>query len=162
MGLDGDEEASTLYWENEIKCRKFSTAFFHFGCCHVLSLTTALIPAFYGILTGNIVTSAWGLPFNIVLPVSKESVSGWFLYWFYSIHIDMIYTLCMILPTSHFVCFCYYIIAICNHFGLIISSVRNDSQQIRKEKNTNKHPKMWRDVKKKVCRAVDLHINSYE
>lgn len=152
-----------MYWANEIKCRKYTKGFFHYGCVVVASFFTALIHALGDIYDGNTDTSAWDLPLGDgVLPFGKESVFGWLVYWFFHFNVNFTYVVCTTLPMTHFACYCHYIVASCNHFDLMIASVRNDCEQIRNEKNRQKHPKMWRDAVIKLQKAIKVHTNIYE
>lgn len=121
-----------------------------------------MLPAIYGILTGNIDTSAWNFPSNFVLPIDKKSVFGWFFNWFFQFNVVFNYAVCINLIATHFAWCCYYIIASCDHFDLIINSLRIDCEQIWKEKNTQKRLRMWSVAAAKLRKAIKLHANIHE
>lgn len=151
-----------MYLANEMKCRKFSTFFFYYGCGHVSTFTTAIIRATFDICTGNFDTSAWNLAFNLVLPIGTQNLSGWLLNWLFQFNMSIVYALCTILTTSHFSCFCYYIIATCNHFVLIIGELRFKCEQIQKEKTIQKRAKLRQNATQTLQQAIELHSQIYE
>lgn len=145
-----------------MKCNELIGFFFKYACFHMSSFTAELILAIFDMCIGNTDTSAWYLSFNIVLPFDTQSIFGWFLDWAFQSSSAVVYGFSMILTTTHFVCFCYYIIATCNHFGQLIDSLQFDCEQIRKVKNTQNDPSMWYEAKRKLQKAIELHINIHE
>lgn len=145
-----------------MKCRKYARFSFYYGCGHVSTFSTAFIGAIFDIYNGNSDTSAWNLAFNLLLPFDTQSIFGWFLDWFFQFYMSIIYALCTILITSHFACFCYYIIATCNQFGLMIEALHFDCKQIRKEKNMQKCSEMWKNAREKLQEAIEMHVQIYE
>lgn len=129
---------------------------------HMSTFMTEIIRAISDICIGNTNASAWNLSFDTVLPFKASTVFGWFLDWGFQSNIGFTYAMCMILTTTHFVCFCYYIIAICNHFELMIDSMRFDCKEIQKEKNIHKHLEMWRSAREKLKQAIEMHANIHE
>lgn len=162
LSIFGGLDVSTMYLANEMKCRKFSKFFFYYGCGHVSSFSTALILAIYDICNGKTDTSAWNLSFNVVLPFDTRSIFGWFLDWLYQFSMVINYAICMILSATHFACFCYYIIATCSQFDLMIDALRFDCEQIQKEKNIRKHMKMRQNAMEQLQQAIDMHSQIYE
>ena len=159
---DDDENAANIYRKGESKGFKLTKIFFCYGCCQVLTFTTALFRAIFDICNGKTDTSAWKLPTNITLPFDTQSVYGWLLNWFLQINVGIAYSLSIILISTHFACFCFYIVATCKNFDLLIDSLHIDIEQIQQEKNTQKHPKMWQNAKEKLQQAIEMHITIYE
>ena len=145
-----------------MKCQKLTKIFFYYGCVQVSTFFAAFFSAIFDICNGNIDVSAWNLPVPVELPFDIKSIFGWFLNWFFQFGSGTVYSFCMILTTTHFVCFCYYIIATCKHFDLFIESLHADCDKIEKEKNTQKHPKMWSNVRENLQHIVEIHINIYK
>lgn len=151
-----------MYWTTELKCRKFTNVM----CCYVFFIETTSLAAFafaiYCICTGDFDTSAWNLPFNIVVPFDTTPIWGWFVDWFYQAISGFAYGSCMIIPTIYFVCTCNYIIAICTHFELLVNSLSGDVREIHMESKHQLRPKMWIDVRQKLSQLVDGHTNLLE
>lgn len=163
-------EAASIYWASELKCRRFVKILLYFAYIQLSTYFGALIPAFLDIFLmdsddddGSIDTSSWNLPLMVVLPVDMQTVSGWLLTWLYQLVISVTYSAYVILTTTHFACLCYWIIAICNCFSLLIESITFDTQQIGKQKSKGKQTKhLWPNVKGKLQRAIEMHIKIFE
>lgn len=152
-----------MYRSTEQKCRKFTKFYLYYICCNQSSFVAALGFAISSICVGNLDTSAWNLPFNLVVPFNTEPLWGWFLHWYFQFTASLSYTLCMIIPTTYFVCLCRYIAAICNHFKLLIDSIRFDVEQIQyNSKNRQNNTDVWQNVHTKLIELVDLHVNAME
>lgn len=126
------------------------------------TFSTALIRAIFDVCTGKIDTSAWMLPLNVILPFDQQSVFGWFLNWCLQLCTSIGYSVSMILTTTHFVCFCYYIIATCNHIDLLFEAIGIECEQIQKETNTRNNSKLWRNARGKFQQTIELHTQIYK
>lgn len=142
-----------IYSASELKCRQCVRIFFFYFCGLLSTFFLALIFAILDICFGKTDTSAWNLPFNVVVPFETESVLNWLLEWLFQISSGFSYTVRMILTTTHFVCCCYYIMAVCEHFNWEIDSVRQ---------HNNTEQQIWQKIREKLQHAVGLHINIYE
>lgn len=145
----------------EQKCRKFTKMLM--TCCVVsnqIPIMFALIHAVYGICVGNFDASAIDLPMNVVLPFDTRTIWGWGLLWMLQFNAFNSYPLIMVLTTTYFTCFCFYLIAICDHFNLLIESIRREVDAIQME--TNQRGEQWQHVKKTIFRAVDVHVKMFE
>ena len=151
-----------MYWGCEMKCRRWMKGFAYFGCFHQLTFLPILIFVFIDIYNGKFDGSKYNLPFNAVVPFNKESVSGWLLTWFYQLNQSFAYSGQMLTITIHFVCFCYYIMTMCNHFNLLIDSIRFDTQQIQAKNNTQIRHQIWMNARAKFQQAIELHVDIYE
>lgn len=165
---DGHNAAiATIFWTNELKCRQFVRFLLYYACIQMSSFLVALIPAFIDIFLmendGSIDTSAWNLPFLVVMPIDMQTILGWFLTWFYQLNMSIAYAVYMITTTTHFVCLCYWIIASCDYFARLIKSLKFDTQQIEMQKFKGKQTKrQWQNAKVKFQRAIELHVIIYE
>lgn len=145
-----------------MKCRRLIKRFLCYGCIHLSSFLPVLISVFIDMFNGEFDGSAYNLPFNVIVPFNMESVWGWLLTWFLQLNESFKYNVQMITTTTQFVCFCYYIVTMCNHFNLLIDSIRFDSQQIQTEKNVQNRQQMWFGAKAKLQRAIEMHVDIYE
>lgn len=156
---DGDQSAFNIFHRCEMKCRKVTTYFYNYGCFHMSSFITPVALAIFDICNGNKDTSGWTLQFNMILPVDKQSVVGWFFNWFFQTVSCLAYITSVVLTTSHFACFCYYIIAACDHFDLLMASLRFDDEP---HQSSQGRLKMGRKAKEKLRRAIEVHMQIYE
>lgn len=122
---DSDEAIFNMYWNIEQKCQQFKRIVFLYFYFHPVMFGGALLYSFYCMLTGNYDTTTWILSYKLSVPFDKTTVDGWYLFWLISIQIGIPYSLAMILLMSYFAGCCYYIIGICYHFKLVISSINN-------------------------------------
>lgn len=143
--------ANSLHLTSELKYRQFSRKLIYYGCFQLSTFVAPLLKPIFEICIGNVNTSAWKLPFNSATPFNMQTILGWLLTWFFQVNVSFSYGLSMILMTTDFIGSCYYISSICNHYELLINSMRPDAEQ-----------HMWSSVKAKVHRAIERNINIYE
>lgn len=143
-----------------MKCRHFMKFFFGFVCSQSSLFLIELLRAIVDICMGNTDTSAWKLLFNLFVPFDTVSIFGWLLYWLFQWTTAVSYVLSVVLTTTHFMCFCYYIFAICDHFDLLIDLFHFDSEQSGSDLRS--YPEMWRNSMKKLQHAIELHVQIYE
>lgn len=131
---------------------------------NALPMVVALNHAIYCICVGNRDTSAWNLPFNLVVPFNTETLGGWFLYWLFQLSGNIAYSLCIIIPTTHFTGFCRYIVAICNHFELLLEKIRFDFKQIRNSTKVHrqKYMEVRHNVQEQLFQLIEHHVNVLE
>lgn len=163
-----------MYWSTEQKCRKFTRQMLYYLLFNMLSFPMALIYVIYCIYMGNLDTSTWNLPMNVVMPFDTQQIWGWFLKWIFEFGAAYSYFLSMTIPTIYFVCFCQYIVAICNHFELMVDAIRLDVEEIQSVKRGRKnHSNKWQSVRTKAVRMklvvrpklvqlIDFHVNVLE
>lgn len=146
----------------ETKYRKFTRGLFYYGCSTLLPYFNPLVVAIIDMCNGNFDSSAFNLPLNVVVPFDTEVFIGWLLFWYFQLNLALTYEVAMILATTHLVGFCYYINATCNHFALLIDSIRVDCERIQRERNAPQKLEMWFDATKKLQQGVELHVEIYE
>lgn len=157
---DEEQNAFNIFYRCEIKCRKVSKNFFTYARIHVSTFLITVAIAFFDICNGNTDTSKWMLSFDVVLPFDTHStVLGWFLNWLFQSIGSASYVLTVVLTTNHFACFCYYIIATCDYFDLLMALLRFDDEPTQ---SSQKKSKMGRKAKDKLQLAVEVHIQIYE
>lgn len=155
--IDDGPEVYDNYWANEQKCRRITDLLIKYISFNQSTFVVALIYAFYNISIGNMNTSTWFLPFSMDPPFNTESFTGWFILWFFQQNMSLAYITCMVTITSYFVCCCFYIETMCNHFDLLMRLKREKSNTKRRESKEN-GPRF----KEKLHEAVKLHINIFE
>lgn len=163
---DGLTGITEIYWATEQKCHQFTRLMAYFLVFNSSSLVMALNYAIYCICIGNMDTSTWNLPFNMVVPFNTESLCGWLLYWLYQLSANLAYTLCISMPTMYFAGFCRYIVAICMHFELLVDAIRSDVERIQSESTVGPRQQsnavVWCDVRGKLFQLIDHHVNALE
>lgn len=113
----------------------------------------------YCIWTGNTDTSTWFLPYHFVVPFSTETLWGWYILMFIQINLSVAYALCTVSVTSYFMCSCFYLHTICDHFDRLIFSA-ND---IIKRRETPKNIQIsYKQFKERFCQGIDIHIDIFE
>lgn len=155
-------DAPNSYWNCEMKCRRLTKRFLCYGCIHLSIFLPVLVFVFIDIFKGEFDGSAYNLPFNTVVPFDMHTVSGLLFVWFLQLNESFTYNVHMITTTTQFVCFCYYIFAICDHFNHLIDSIHFDSQQIQMVSNRETRQQMWLNARVKLQRAVEIHVDVYE
>lgn len=112
---------------------------------------------------GNYDTSAWQLPFDIVVPFDTGNLCGWYSMWMIQFKINLFYGAGFTAITSYFLACCLYIQAICDHFDLISNSFMENVEQNQCETNsTNCDRKSYLQVNQKMKQMVDIHVKIYE
>lgn len=144
-----------------MKCRRLIKRFLCYGCVHLSTFLPVLIFIVIDIFNSEFDGSAHNLPFNVYVPFNMESIWGWLFVWFLQINESFTYNIQMITTTTQFVCFCYYIVTMCNHLNLLIDSIRLDSQDIRARENIENQI-LWLDARAKLQRAIEMHADIYE
>lgn len=145
LKIDQSPEIHGIYWANEQKCRKVTDLLIKYIFFNQMTFAAALLYAFYNISTGNMDTSTWFLPFSMDVPFSTESFVGWLILWFIQFNMSLAYITCMVTITTYFICCCFYIETICDHFDSMIQRKEDKLQY-------NEH----------LNEAVKLHMDLYE
>lgn len=152
-----------MYWETEQKCFLFTKRMLKYIYFHQMANVAALGYAISCICKNDFETSTWNLPFNLVVPFDTRPVWGWLLKWLFELSCGFAYTLGMIIPTSYFFCFCLYIVAICNHFELMVDMIRLDIKKVQSgRRKRRKCVKMWIKIRKNIFQMIDIHSNVVE
>lgn len=152
-----------MYWGTEQKCCLYTKCMLYYIYAHQMPVVAALFHAVYCICTGDSDTSAWDLPFNVAVPFDTQSICGWLLKWLFEFCAGIAYILCMIIPTTYFFSFCLYIVAICNHFDLMVDRIRLDVEETPSNmKRRQNHSDLWHRIRKKLLQLIDMHVNALE
>lgn len=128
---------------------------------NVLSVVP-LITSIYDIANGRYDTSVWLLPYIISVPFDQGTLLGWYLVYISNTCTSMCYSFIMTSTTSYFVACCYYIVAICEHFDLMMDLVKKDVILNNHEENLSEYKKRERKIQENLCKAINIHIEVYE
>lgn len=136
-------------------CRKYTKRIW----CYILGHQQVFVAAFsysiYSICTGNLDTSTWPLPFNMIVPFDAKPIWGWYLLWFIQINCAMSYCICTVAPTSYFISCCLYIGATCDHLDFITHSINLNDENSRQESVLHTNQKFC--MEKRLIEAVKHH-----
>lgn len=127
-----------------------------------MMFVAAFFYSIYCLSTGNRDTSTWILPYTISVPFDTKTIQGWYMLWVIHTNIGVTYDAIMINISSFFVCCCFYIAGICEHFDWVINSLNDDVTFIRSEKNSADIQKRHIAMKKKLAKSVKIHIHLFE
>lgn len=119
LRCEQDGDVFEKYWNIELKCRRVTRIMVNLVFVHQLPY----IAVFYTICriyVGNFDTSSWPHLFNFAVPFDAKSVFGWYLLWFIQFIVDFLHVFCMVFNSSYFVCCCYYVEGICEHFDFVM------------------------------------------
>lgn len=147
---------------NEEKCRKYTKIIFYYVFCNQAAYVSNLIPPFFSLLHGNYETSGWGLMYDLVLPFDKTKIWGWFMTWFTQFNVGFSYSLVLVSITSYFVCCCFYMAAICDHFDYLMETIKKDMECCEGQSNAIGNAQNRLKIKKQLSDAIDLHVSIFE
>lgn len=151
ISLADDDEIYKMYWKNEQKCRKFTKIMTYYVLLHQSIVMACLFYSIYCITVGNLDTSTWVIAFNIVVPFDTQSLFGWYLQWLIQLSMSISYVLSVVSVTSYFVCCCFYIQTICDHFDMLVKSIEQKDGEIGE-----------RTQEKKIIEAIEIHVKVFE
>lgn len=157
---DKEGRIFNIYLKTEKRCRKITKLM----ACYpaMLMFTGALLYSVYCLLTGNRDTSTWILPYKMAMPFNTESIVGWYLLWLVQANVGLAYTFIMVTITSYFVCNCFYVMALADHFIHLIHSSKGDIEFDRNEGNMVSRQKIHRKMKDVLSQAISIHIKAFE
>lgn len=160
--LDENEKISETYWGAEKACRKTTKLMFGYIIFHEQVFVASLIYSIYCICGGNTDTSKWPLVFNLVTPLDVKTVSGWLTMWFYQLNVSICYTLSTVSTISYFICCCYYITTIRDHFKLNIDSIKEFLSDRRFKNDATNDGNQFGRIKQQLHEAIEIHVNMFE
>lgn len=129
---------------------------------HEQVFIVSLIYSIYCICIGSTDTSSWPLVFNLVAPFDIKPIWGWLLMWFFQLNVSICYTLSTISTISYFICCCYYITAICDHFKLVIELIKGNLCDMRFQNDAIRNGKYFYRIKQQIHDAIEIHVNMFE
>lgn len=146
-----------MYWANEQKCRKLTIIFCQSLISIIILFSAFLAYAIYCICCGNLETSTWLLPFNMIVPFDTETIVGWFFLWFLQLNMSIAYMACIVATTTYFCCCCLYLCAICEHFAIHFQIINRDIDQFHANE-LGAFEKFNKKLAEKVRTAIGLHV----
>ncbi|XP_031617477.1 odorant receptor 4-like [Contarinia nasturtii] len=162
VDAENDEQVASIHWNTEQNCRQFTAKFMKFVFANQSMYAASLLFSFYCMIVNNFDTSTWILPFTLWVPFNTEHLLGWYLLLFIQFSMGMAYSMSQVTITAYFVCCCNYIGAICEHFNLLMNSVRADVEFNLNEKNPHLHQNRCREIERKLATAVSIHEKAYD
>lgn len=132
---------------------------FYFIPANQAVLTASVLYSSICVLFGEYDTSNWILQFPIYTPFNKSTVIGWYCEWFIQFIIGASYASYMSTITSFFVCCCFYIMTLCNHFDALCQLLKNDVQG--KNSFGNGH-QFHKRIHKIISKAIEIHVTTIE
>lgn len=161
--LGGHDEINEIYRTTEQRCQRFTKLLSYCIFSNQAMYSTALITSICSICVGHYDTEAWELPYNLFIFVNTQTLWGWYLTWFIEFNIGVsYYIMCMVAITSYFVCCCFYIDAMCEHFAYLIRLSRNYIEWCQKESDPENHKKKKQEVRLAVCQSIQIHAKILE
>lgn len=157
-----EDEAILIYWKTEQMCQKYTNIFFHYPYAHLSLFCPSLITAIYGILVGKYDVESWQLPFILALPFDTTVFWGWCLEWLMQFNMAVGYSLSTVSTSSYFISGCLYVIAICDHFELLINSVSHEVDRLREKNNLQQQQSISRNIHERFVKAVVIHVKALE
>lgn len=122
----------------------------------------SLFGSFYSLAIGNFDTLTWPLPFDMVVPFQTNTFFGWYSLWFYNLLCNLAYVACLTSTSSYYVCCCFYLGGLCDHFDFTIQALEKDVQQNRHEINPQKKRKRNHTIEGYLCKAIDIQNKNFE
>lgn len=119
----------------------------------------ALINSFNCINNGNFDSSTWPLAFSSANPLQIHNTFEWFCMWFIQYNISLAYAIATSLTSSYFVCCCLYIIAICDHFNLLVHSIQPN---IASNRPNSTGTRTHLETEAKFKRVIEVHAEIIE
>lgn len=153
-----------IYQNVEQNCRHFTIKMTTFVLFQQTSFVIALIFSIYCIYVGNFDTSTYYLPLRIAAPFHIDSVFEWYLFWALQLNFGFSYSFCVIPAASFFVCSCFYLSAMCDHFNYLIALVeaefdRNVNETMNKCSSDHQNSL---NARKLLSNTIDHHNKIYE
>lgn len=149
-----------IYRNVENKCHELMWKIIYYLCYNNSVSMVSLLSSFYSIAIGNVDTSTWLLPFDLVVPFETSSLGGWYLLWIFNLQIPIVYSTCLTSTLSYFLCCCLYFGALCDHFDLMIQEFHNDVQ--RNQSGTDSRTNQMMNDVTFLHKAIDIQNNIFE
>lgn len=96
------------------------------------------------------------------VPFDTKTIYGWYLLLFTLICMDISYLTCFLLASTQFIGLCIYILAICEHFDLVMQTVQASVEQNLHEKNQQKFEETNTEIIAKCHEAIQIHVKINE
>lgn len=152
-------EINDIYWNTEQKCRKYTLRIGLYVILHTLEFGVLLVYVLVCIAIGINNPSSWPLFFKLYLPFNEyENILNWFAAWFLQFNLSFGYSIVMTSVTSYFVSCSIYINGMCDHFNLLMQSVKEHTKRYQTETNVES----LLQVVQILTTAIQLHVKTIE
>lgn len=155
---------AAIYGSVEGKCRQFTKRMLIFVVFQQTSFIIALAISIYCIHIGNLDTSTYFLPLRVAQPFDIDTLPKWYFFYVLQLTFGITYILSVVVATSYFVCCCFYLEALCDHFDYLIEMV-DAELQIGSCGRSNDQTNAWKtsaNARKLLKNTIDHHNNIYE
>lgn len=160
--LDPESDAYNMYRGVEEKCGRYTKNMAYFIIVNQTMAVVSIFFSIYYVYVGNRDTSNYFLPFRFAVPWNTAGYFGWFMLWFYNLNAGIIYAGVIASVTAYFVCCCFYINGICDHFDLLINSLEEELESNQFETDPVKHQQLSQKVNETICKAIDSQVKALE
>lgn len=117
---------ASIYISVEQKCRQFTKQMISFVLFQQVSFVFAFFYSIYCIHVGNFDTSTYYLPLRLASPFEINSLFKWYLFWVFEFVGGITYLGGTVVVALYFVCCCFYLQALCDHFDCLIEQVDDE------------------------------------
>lgn len=138
---------ASIYWSAEEKCRRFAKQMIAFVLFQQTAYVSALFMSVYCICVGNFDTSTYYLPLHLAPPFQIDALYKWYLFWAIQVISAVAYLGGTIIVAVYFVCCCFYLHALCDHFDHLIETVDGENSI---------------NARRVICDAIDHHNKIYK
>lgn len=142
-----------IYSQNEKKCQKYTKIITSYVFVHGTVFITSLTYAIYCFVTEK----PFQMSYYLELFIDTDKPWGFGLLCFFQFTTTLTYALTVVSITAYFVCCCFYIGAICDHFKFLIHSIEKDVELFQSGNRI-----LLSKTKMKYIRATQLHIKIFE
>lgn len=153
-----NDDVIKLYWRVEQKCRKYTRIFTYYIFVNQSMYMTAIILSIYSMLNNDYDTSKWLLAWSVPFDTKNLSVLQWYLLWSVQFGFGLAYSTSALTVTAYFVCGCFYIDGLCDHFEFLVQSTNADLDVKNGEWSSDR----IECIKVKLCKAIDVQEKIYE
>lgn len=157
-----EKSLAPIYLTVEQRCRRFTMQMSSFAVFELASIVMALFISFYHIHVGNLDTSTYYLPLHYATPFTIDSVFKWDLFWAIQLLGCVAYLAGTVVVITYFVCCCFYVEALCDHFDLLIETIDDELHPKRRDSNQVDIRSGSSNVRKIFSDAIDHHNKIYE
>lgn len=122
----------------------------------------AIVVSVCGMLNGDYDTSKWLLPWSVPFDTNNLTVFQWYLLWFTQFSFGFAYSSSTLTVTSFFVCGCFYLTALCDHFTFLIETIKSYLEINQNEEKPVEQKRAAQVIGEIFCEAIELHNRIYE
>lgn len=164
LGIYAEEKNETfqIFWNTEQKCRKYTRKITSYFFINEAIFMGAPMYSIFSIIMGNRDATTWALPMDLSVPFDTSTILGWYLTWFFQFNISLCYVSCIITITTYFVCCCFYIGAVCEHYEFLYNNVCASLELYQNEKNSTERQNKRQRIMEKMGEVVATHAKIFE